>query len=167
MTKRDSVFAGIDSPRVPTSMQRRQFNIQWPSRSGAASSDDASTSPTAMGNRPQDPHHGLGMDASGMTSNAHHFGYTSVTPPVPLPDGSTSYPQGEAYPLQTEIQQQHRVLHTHIFKEVVSPHQTGYPNRLMVTGVDRWGFQRNRQPEFFVNGIVGHVRADNDGNIDS
>ena len=68
MTKRDSVFAGIDSPRVPTSMQRRQFNIQWQSRSGAASSDDASRSSTAMGNWPQDPHQGLGMDASGMTS---------------------------------------------------------------------------------------------------
>ena len=170
MTKRDSVFAGIDSPRVPRAcnvanstsnghpeaalllqMMRQRRPPQW----------------AIHGNRPQDPHHGLGMDASGMTSNAHHFGYTSVTPPVPLQDGSTSYPQGEAYPLQTEIQQQHRVLHTHIFKEVVSPHQTGYPNSLMVTEVDRWGFQRNHQPEFFFNGIVGHVRADNDGNIDS
>jgi hypothetical protein len=37
----------------------------------------------------------------------------------------------------------------------------------MVTEVDRWGFQRNRQPEFFFNGVVGHVWADNEGNIDS
>ena len=48
----------------------------------------------------------------------------------------------------------------------MSPHPTGI-NRLMVTEVDRYGFQRNRQPEFFFNGIVGHVRADNEGNIDS
>ena len=119
-----------------------------------------------MGNWPHDPHQGLGMDASNMTSNAQHYGYTLVTPSVPLPEGSTSYPQGEAYPLQTEIQQQHRVLHTHIFKEVMSTHPSGI-NRLMVTEVDRYGFQRNRQPEFFFNRIVGHVRADNEGNIDS
>jgi len=76
MTKRDSVFAGIDSPRAPTSMQRRQFNIQWPSRSGAASSNDASRPSTAMGNWPQEPHQGPGMDANDMTSHAHHYGYT-------------------------------------------------------------------------------------------
>ena len=49
----------------------------------------------------------------------------------PLPDGSTNHLHEEACPLQAEIEQQHRVLHTHIFKEVVSPHQTGV-NRLMV-----------------------------------
>ena len=37
----------------------------------------------------------------------------------------------------------------------------------MVTEVDRLGVQRNRQPEFFFNGIVGHVRADNRVYIDS
>ena len=72
-----------------------------------------------------------------------------------------------AYPLQAEIQQQHRVLHTHIFKEVLSPPQTGRPNSLMVTEVDRWGVQRNRQPEFFFDGIAGHVRSDAYGNIDT
>ena len=112
--------------------------------------------------------HPFGSDPSGTTSNiTHHFGYTSEIPPVPLPHGSHSHTQGEAYPLQAEIQQQHRVLHTHIFKEVLSPPQTGRPNRLMVTEVDRWGVQRNRQPEFFFNGIIGHVRSDNYGNIDS
>ena len=33
----------------------------------------------------------------------------------------------------------------------------------MVTEVDRFGVQRNRQPEFFFNGIVGHIRADRQG----
>ena len=167
MTKRDSVCAGIDSPRVSTSVQRRQFAIQWQSRSGAASLDDASSSANAMGTWPQDLNHPFGSDPSGTTSNTHHVGYTSEIPPVPLPQGSPSYPQGEAYPLQTEIQQQHRVLHTHILKEVVTPSHTCRPNRLVVTEVDRWGVQRNRQPEFFFNGIVGHVRSDDYGNIDN
>jgi len=39
----------------------------------------------------------------------------------------------------------------------------------MVTEVDRYGVQHNRQPEFFFNGIeiVGHIRADRYGWIDS
>ena len=45
--------------------------------------------------------------------------------------------------------------------------QLGRPNRLIVTEVDRWGVERNRQPEFFFNGIVGHVRSDDGGNINS
>jgi len=72
----------------------------------------------------------------------------------------------EAYPLQAEIEQQHRILHAHIFTEVRSPHQTE-ASRLMVTEVDRYGVKYNRQPEFFFNGIVGHIRADRHGWIDS
>ena len=40
MTRRDSVFAGIDSPRVPMSMPRRHSHLHGHSSSGAASSDD-------------------------------------------------------------------------------------------------------------------------------
>ena len=58
----------------------------------------------------------------------------------------------------------HRVLHTHIFKEVMSPPESGRHSRLMVMEVDRF---RNRQPEFFFNGIVGHVRSYDGGNINS
>ena len=54
---------------------------------------------------------------------------------------------------------------THIFTEVRSP-QTGVRS-LMVTEVDRYGVQHNRQPEFFFNGIVGHICADRYGWIDS
>jgi len=36
-----------------------------------------------------------------------------------------------------------------------------------MTEVDRFGVQRNRQPEFFFNGIVGHIRADRQGWINS
>ena len=35
----------------------------------------------------------------------------------------------------------------------------------MVTEVDRWGVERNRQPEFFFNGIVGNVRSEDAGYI--
>ena len=37
----------------------------------------------------------------------------------------------------------------------------------MVTEVDRRGVHRNRQPEFFFNGIIGHIRAGRNGWIDS
>ena len=37
----------------------------------------------------------------------------------------------------------------------------------MVTEVDRWGEERNRQPEFFFNGIFGHVRSEDGGYINS
>jgi hypothetical protein len=90
-----------------------------------------------------------------------------MAPSVPLPERTATHPHiEEAYPLQAEIEQEHRVLHIHIFKEVISPHSTGI-NRLMVTEVDRFGVHRNRQPEFFFNGIVGHIRADHRGWINS
>ena len=161
MTKRDSGCAGNDSPRVP--MQRRQFSLQFQNRSGAASSEDASSSATGHWPQPLNPPHG--NDQSGTPSGAHHFGYASETLPVPLPSGSPSHHQGEAYPLQSEIQQRHRVLHSHIFKEALGNQQAGHPNRLMVTEVDRWGVERNRQPEFFFNGIVGNVRSEDAGYI--
>ena len=39
--------------------------------------------------------------------------------------------------------------------------------RLMVTESDRTGQERNRRPEFFFNGILGHVRDRWEGYIDS
>ena len=36
-----------------------------------------------------------------------------------------------------------------------------------MTEVDRHGEERNRQPEYFFNGMVGHVRAEHGGYIDS
>ena len=160
MTKRDSFLAGINSPRAPTSVQRRQLHLEGQSSSGATSSGQRPQPSTAMGILAPQPHHGI--DHSGSSSQTHHYGYTSTAPSVPLPDASAHHLHEEAYPLQAEIEQQHRVLHTHIFKAVISPHQTGV-NRLMVTEVDCFGVQRNRQPEFFFNGIVGHIRADRHG----
>ena len=37
----------------------------------------------------------------------------------------------------------------------------------MITEVDRYGVERNRQAEFFFNGIVGHVRSYDGGRINS
>ena len=131
MTKRDSVCAGIDSPRAPMSMQRRQFSLQFQTRSGAASSEDASSS--ATGHWPQNLNHPHGTDPSGptgTTSGAHHFGYASETLPVPLPSGSPSHHQGEAYPLQSEIQLRHRVLHSYIFNRSWEP-----PRRVIQTAL--------------------------------
>ena len=164
MTKRNPFFAGIDSPRAPTSVQRGHLQLEGQSSSGATSSGHRPQPSTAMGTLPQHPHHGI--EHRGSSSQTHHYGYTSAAPSVPLPDTSAHHLHEEAYPLQAEIEQQHRVLHTHIFKEVISPHQTGV-NRLMVTEVDSFGVQRNRQPEFFFNGIVGHIRADRHGWINS
>ena len=165
MTKRDSHLAGITSPRAPMSIPRRHSRYQGQSHNDATSS----------GSRPQPSSITenvallslSGMDHSG--SSTYH-GYATSAQSVPLPDTPAHQTpiqptREEAYPLQTEIEQQHRTLHTHIFTEVRSP-QTG-DRRLMVTEVDRHGVQHNRQPEFFFNGIVGHIRADRYGWIDS
>ena len=104
-------------------------------------------------------------DETGTTVEAHQFGYTAVVPAVPLPPVNTPGPPREAYPLQSELSQNHRVLHTHIFKEVIPPPQSGLGSRLMVMEVDQYGVERHRQAEFFFNGIVGHVRSYDGGHI--
>ena len=147
-------------------MQRRHLQFEGQSSSGATSSGQRPQPSSAMDNLSPQSHPGI--DHNGSPS---YYGYASTTPSVPLPDVPahhipTQPLREEAYPLQAEIEQQHRILHTHIFTEVISPHQTGV-SRLMVTEVDRFGVKRNRQPEFFFNGIVGHIRADRHGWINS
>ena len=97
------------------------------------------------------------------------FGYSSSAPAIPMPTASQNWHwhHQEAYPLQSEMSQHHRVLHTHIFKEVTS-YQSGTPvRRLMITEVDNQGTERNRQPEFFFNGMIGHVRPRGGGYVNS
>ena len=89
-----------------------------------------------------------------------------------MPSGSHWQPQGEAYPLQSEIQKQNKETeqsptYSHLQEDPISTWLTHTPDRLVVTEVDRHGEERNRQPEYFFNGIVGHVRAENGGYIDS
>ena len=139
MTKRDSLIAGITSSSAPMSMPRRHSRYQDQSHSDA----------TSYGSRPQpssitdnwaSPSFS-GTDHSGSLS---HHGYMAPVQPVPLPTSSAHQTPiqptlEEAYPLQAQIQQRHRTLHTHIFTEVRSP-QTGVSS-LMVTEVDRYGVQ--------------------------
>ena len=165
MTKRDSCLAGFTSPRAPMSMPRRHSRCQGQSSSGATSS----------GQRPHPSSITDDLTLPSLSGNTHSgisspYGYTAPSQSVPLPDDPTHQAPiqpayEEAYPLQTEIQQRHRTLHTHIFTEVLSP-QTGV-SRLMVTEVGRYWVQHNRQPEFFFYGIVGHIRADRYGWTDS
>ena len=72
-------------------------------------------------------------------------------PDVPAHHIPTQPLREEAYPLQAEIEQQHRILHTHIFTEVISPHQTG-ASRLMVTEVDRSGVKTKPSTGVLLNG---------------
>ena len=72
--------------------------------------------------------------------------------------------------LQMELAETRRQLHAYYFVEVQTPQaDNSQPalRRLMVTEVDRRGVHRNRQPEFFFNGIIGHIRAGRNGWIDS
>ena len=164
MPKRDSSFADLESPRNLMSFPRRHSAQHG---SGAASSNAASSSSNAMlswayetvpPQRPAEP---------GTAVEAHQFGYTALVPSVPLPPVNPPGPSMEAYPLQSELSQNHRVLHSHIFKEVIPPPQSGQGSRLMVTEVDQYGVERNRQAEFFFNGVVGHVRSYNGGRVNS
>ena len=164
MTKRDSSFANLESPRVlMSSPRRRQVVIEARRDRGAASSDGASSSSNAMQSwgsaTGPPPRH----EASRSTVEPQHFGYAAMIPSVPLPSATSPGIPEEAYPLQSELSQNHRVLHTHIFKEVIPPPNSGRASRLMVTEVDRHGVERNRQAEFFFNGLLvmsAHTMAD-------
>ena len=138
MTKRDSSLAGITSPRAPMSMPRRHLSHHGQTGNFATSSGSR-PQPSSITDTP--PWHSFpGTDPSGSLS---HPGYTTTAQSVPMPDSHAHQnpvqpSREEAYPLQTEIEQQHRTLHTHIFIEVRSPHQPEV-GRLMVTEVDCYG----------------------------
>ena len=111
----------------------------------------------------------------GFANHSHPPEYAVPSSSVPL-FTTASYqapiiPQPEeAYPLQQQIEEQRRQLHAHYFVEVCTPHaDRTQPDlcRLMVTEVDQHGVHRNHQPEFFFNGIIGHIRDSRNGWIDS
>ena len=96
--------------------------------------------------------------------------------PTPIPSPADHQapilptPTRESYPLQQEMEEVRRQLHAYYFVEVQSPPEDETQpalRRLMVTEVDRRGRHHNRQPEYFFNGIIGHVRAGQNGWIDS
>ena len=169
MTKCCSILAGFTSSFAPMSMPRRHSRSHaYPSSTAAPS--DSSTHPSSVTGFPESTTW-PSFPGADYSSQSSHSGYSTAAPSVPIPtpvDHQSPIPPGreEAYPLQREIEQQRRQLHAHIFTEVRSP-QNPEVRRLMVTEVDRYGVYRNRQPEFFFNGIIGHIRADQNGWIDS
>ena len=173
MTKRDSLSAGFTSHPIPMSMPRRHSRSHGYPSSNAAPSDSGHhhrrvtdlTEPAAW--------YPPRQDDSGTHSS--HPGYSTEVPAVPIP-ASTDHQtpivprQEESYPLQREMAERRRQLHAHYSTEVRVPNpDRSLPDlrRLMVTEVDESGIHRNRQPEFFFNGIIGHIRADESGWIDS
>ena len=177
MTKRDSLLAGFTYPSSPMSMPRRH---SWRSRghghpsSTAAPSD--SLTPSRSDTDPTAPNAGPSFPPAGPGDYTSHYGYSTadLATPIPAPaDHQTPIlPRlaEETYPLQRELAEVRRQLHAYYFVEVQSPHDDNSQpalRRLMVTEVDRRGNHRNRQPEFFFNGIIGHIRAGQNGWIDS
>ena len=177
MTKRDSLLAGFTYPSSSMSMPRRH---SWRSRghghpsSTAAPSD--SLTPSRSDTDPTAPNAGPSISPAGPGDYTSHYGYSTadLATPIPAPADHQApiLPRlaGETYPLQRELAEVRRQLHAYYFVEVQSPQDDNSQpalRRLMVTEVDRRGNHRNRQPEFFFNGIIGHIRAGQSGWVDS
>ena len=111
MIKRDSSIANLESPRVlMNSPRRRQVVIEARRDRGAASSNGASSCSNANQSlglaTTSHPRH----EASRSTDEPQHFGYAAMIPSVPLPSANSPGIPEEAYPLQSELSQNHRVL---------------------------------------------------------
>ena len=177
MTKRDSLIAGFTYPSSSMSMPCRH---SWRSRShGHPSSTAAPSDPFTPSRSATDPtasDAGPSLLPAGSNDHPSHFGYSTADTATPIPAPANHQTpilprlEEEAYPPQMELAETRRQLHAYYFVEVQTPHDdTSQPalRRLMVTEVDRRGIHRNRQPEFFFNGIIGHIRAGRNGWIDS
>ena len=177
MTKRDSLLAGFTYPSSPMSMPRRHL---WRSRSHGQPSSTAAPSdsltPSRSDTYPTAPDVGPSILPAEAGNHTFHQGYSSanIATPIPAPADHQApiLPRmtEEAYPLQMELAEMRRQLHAYYFVEVQTPSADNTQpalRRLMVTEVDRRGNHRNRQPEFFFNGIIGHIRAGQNGWIDS
>ena len=177
MTKRDSLLAGFTYPSSSMSMPRRH---SWRSRdhgqpsSTAAPSD--SLTPSRSDTDPTAPNAGPSISPAGPGDYTSHYGYSmaDLATPIPAPADHQApiLPSlaGETYPLQREMAEVRRQLHAYYFVEVQTPQDDNSQpalRRLMVTEVDRRGNHHNRQPEYFFNGIIGHIRAGQNGWIDS
>ena len=177
MTKRDSLLAGFTYPSSSMSMPRR---LSWRSRDHGHSSSTAAPSdslhPSRSDTAPTAPNAGPSIAPAGSGDYASHYGYSSadLATPIPTPADHQApilpHLAGETYPLQREMAEVRRQLHAYYFVEVQTPQDDNSQpalRRLMVTEVDRRGNHHNRQPEYFFNGIIGHIRAGQNGWIDS
>ena len=174
MTKRDSSFAGITYPSSSMSKPRR---LSWRSRGhGQSSSTAAPSDPLHPSRGDNAPQAGISLSPTGSGEYTPHYGYSSENLATPIPSPADHQapilptPTRESYPLQQEMEEVRRQLHAYYFVEVQSPSDDDTQpalRRLMVTEVDRRGHHHNRQPEYFFNGIIGHIRAGQNGWIDS
>ena len=174
MTRRDSSFAGLTHPSSSMNKSRR---VSWGSRSHGQSSSTAATSDRIQPPRgDNDPQAGsfFSPNASGEYTTNYGYSSASLATPIPFPADHQApiipTPTEESYPLQQEMEEVRRQLHAYYFVEVQSPPEDDDQpalRRLMVTEVDQRGRHHNRQPEYFFNGIIGHVRAGQNGWIDS
>ena len=135
-----------------------------------------SLTPSRSDTDPTTPNAGPSFPPAGPGDYTSPYGYSTadLATPIPAPaDHQTPIlPRlaEKTYPLQRELAGVRRQLHAYYFVEVQSPHDDNTQpalRRLMMTEVDRRGNHRNRQPEFFFNGIIGHIRAGQNGWIDS
>ena len=179
MTKRDSVAAGFTTPPMSTNAYRRQRPpVAYADNVSEAQSSQAGTPymaqpsssawTTTSIHAEQIPPH-----PSDLTTNMHprptssHTDDTTNQSPI-LPVQETSLP--DWHPLHHASTTSWRQLHAQYFYEVsqFGQNDDSPPERyLMITEVDRHGTHRNRQPEYFFNGIIGHIRACRNGWIDS
>ena len=151
--------------------------ISWRSRSHGQHSSTAAPSDSLHPSRDDNASQaGHSLTPPGSGEYTTHYGYSSANLATPIPSPADHQapilptPTGESYPLQQEIEEVRRQLHAYYFVEVQSPSDDDTQpahRRLMVTEVDRRGHHHNRQPEYFFNGIIGHVRAGQNGWIDS
>ena len=174
MTKRDSIAAGFTTSPMSSNAHRRQ---NYPL---AYANNDSEDQPTHAG-VPHTPY----PSSSAWSTTAVHTeqtpsqqsihprptsSYTTDTthqsPILPVQDLSLP----DWHPLNHALHTSWRQLHAYYFYEVSHSDQNDNtpPERsLLITEVDRYGIHRNRQPEYFFNGIIGHVRACRNGWIDS
>ena len=180
MTKRDSVAAGFTTPTMSTNVPRR--HMQPFAYDGQASEEHSSNvaetpfvfhSPSSAWPTSHLHEEANPPQSYERTSAAHprptssHTTTTAHQSPI-IPAQESSLP--DWHPLHHASTTSWRQVHAHYFYEVSHSGQDEHapPERcLMITEVDRYGIQRNRQPEYFFNGIIGHIRACQNGWIDS
>ena len=144
MTKRNSSSADLDSPRdlrfdswsqpMTTYRQRHASEAVASSAAAAASSSQGLRLP--------------GTSSPYGSSPLNSYGYATSAPSVPMPTTHPTWHQPEYYPLQSQLSQNHRVLHAQIFKEVITGRGANQVRQLMATEIDNKGTERNRRPEF-------------------
>ena len=180
MTKRDSVAAGFTTPTMSTNVPRR--HLQPFAYDGQASDEQPSTAagtpymvhapssawPTSHLHAESNPSHPYELTSTThpRPTSSHTTDTTHQSPILPVHESSLP----DWHPLHHASTTSWRQVHAHYFYEVSHSGQddNAPPERyLMITEVDRYGIHRNRQPEYFFNGIIGHIRACRNGWIDS